>query len=61
MAVQPHLLPVPKGMSHISRRLGFRKGESAEGATDSTLLEKTLESPHDVVVALLHRAPSCDR
>ncbi|XP_071666853.1 maestro heat-like repeat-containing protein family member 6 [Patagioenas fasciata] len=55
------LKQVPRIVRCIHRWFTTNTDESAEHRLDDTLVELTDAHPHDVVVALLRCAPSCDR
>ncbi|XP_071666718.1 maestro heat-like repeat-containing protein family member 6 isoform X2 [Patagioenas fasciata] len=55
------LKQVPRIVRCIHRWFTTNTDESAEHRLDNTLVELTDAHPHDVVVALLRCAPSCDR
>lgn len=54
-------LQVPRIVRCIHRWFMTNTEESVEHSLDNTLVELTDAHPHDVVVALLRCAPSCDR
>lgn len=58
---QPRLLQVPSIVRCIYQWLMSSGAGSAKQRLDNILPELTQAHPHDVVMTLLHCAPSCDR